>query len=243
MLNRFRLLVLPGLLASVAALGVSCGGDDDDDPLNPATDPNTVRTTVAAELEGSAEYGSCSVTFAGDERIEIQGDGGPAATGSDYWYSDDELRAALEQLARVGSNKSDAEVEREVDEAMDSPDPKLFLLFLGCVDRDDRELSITLFPSANSTYDDIPFEPGTYAIPASTGAAEAGTFGVLFTIGDELYRVSEAGELDITEWDDEGIAGEFSFRAEQMFAEGNAKKLSVNGKFDFECTDGERCAN
>ncbi|MGK2964103.1 MAG: hypothetical protein ACSLFM_00690, partial [Tepidiformaceae bacterium] len=209
------------------------------------------RTTVAGELEGSAEYGSCSVTFAGDERIEIQGDGGPAAVGTDYWYSDDELRSALEQLARFGQSsgssapptKTDAEVQREVDEAMDSPEPKLYLLLVNCVDRDDDELSITLFPSGSSTYDDIPFEPGTYAIPASTGASEPGTFGVLFTIGDELYRVSEAGELDITEWDDEGIAGEFSFRAEQMFAEGNAKKLSVNGKFDFECTDGERCAN
>ncbi|MGK2966456.1 MAG: hypothetical protein ACSLFM_12750, partial [Tepidiformaceae bacterium] len=85
-MNRIRLLALPGLLASIVAFGAACGGDDDDtDPLNPATDPDTVRTTVAGELEGSAEYGSCSVTFAGDERIEIQGDGGPAAVGTDYW--------------------------------------------------------------------------------------------------------------------------------------------------------------
>lgn len=245
MLKRLVSSALPIALGAALLLTSACGGDDDDaspDPAGPDGAGAGAQQTAAAELEGDPDLGACAVTFTGDTQVEISGDGGPAAAGTDYWLSDDELRQVVEQLARVTSaDKTDEEIEREVDETMASSEPKLFVLILNCSDREDSDRSISILASGSSTYDDIPFGAGTYPIPASSGESKPGTFSVLFNIDEKPYRVSSDGELDITKFDASGIAGTFSFRAEEMFATPDAKTISVDGSFDFDCTGGAVC--
>lgn len=229
------------MLALALALA-ACGGDGDDDE---AGDPTAIPTSDV--LGGDPAAGSCSVTIAGDEQLTIQGNGGPAATGADYWHSDDELRQALDVLIRAtggdddDDDLTDEEVEQRVDEAMESPDPKLYLLVINCIDREVTERSISLLPSGASTYDDIPFEPGTYDIPAAGAELAPGTFTVLMTTEDTAYRVKNAGTLELTKFDESGVAGEFSFVAEEFLAEGEPAEISVTGRFDFTCSGGENC--
>lgn len=213
----------------------SCGGDGDDDP-------DLTRIPTSDVLGGEPQAGSCSVTLSGDENITIQGNGGPAAAGSDYWLSDQELRDALEMLLKASGTAED-ELEDEVEAAMASDEPKLYLLILNCIDRDDRANTLSLLPSNGSTYGDVPFEPGTYEIPAAGAEQGPGTFTVLLAANDASYKVKNAGVLELTKFDETGIAGEFSFVAEERSADGDAKEVSVSGRFDFECTGGEACGD
>jgi hypothetical protein len=165
--------------------------------------------------------GDCEVKVTGDVTVSWKGDGGADAVGTEYWMSEDEIREALEFLA-TGTKE---EKERQVEEAM-KEEPRLYILLLNCTSTDDRGQNITLSPSAQATYGDVPFKAGDYVIPvggALGGAEDPGEFGVLFGVeGDDLWKVSEAGALKITRWDNKGIAGTFNFKAEEVFAEAAA---------------------
>lgn len=216
-------------------LGGACGGDGDDEP-------DATRIPTSDVLGGDPQAGSCSVTLSGDENITIQGNGGSAAAGSDYWMSDQELRDALETLLKAGGTAED-ELEDELEAAMASDEPKLYLLILNCIDREDRANTLLLLPSNGSTYRDVPFEPGTYEIPAAGAAQGPGTFTAQLAANDASYKVKNAGVLELTKFDDTGVAGEFSFVAEEQSADGDAKEVSVTGRFDFECTGGAACGD
>jgi hypothetical protein len=258
-----RLLLLAVLLSLAGLWTLACGGGGDSGPEAPGDsqtadsaedgDSNSDEETPAGddgeqdegdgedEEQPSSDSGQCRVQISGDLEIQGTSPGGPSAFGTDYYYSDDEMREILEQFARAADpDLSDAEVEAQVDEDMQS-DPRLFLIILNCVNDD---YSISLLPAGDSRYADIPFGPGEYEIAAGGvlgGDAAPGTFGVLMTVGEGLYEVSEPGQLRIERWDEEGIAGTFAFNAEEILTEETPKSLSVTGAFDFDCVAGSRC--
>ena len=123
-------------------------------------------------------------------------------------------------------------------------DPRVFLLILNCTSSEGGgKNSISILPGNDSKYKDVPFQPGEYTIPVqgALGANKAGEFGVLLSAGDKSFKVTEAGKLKITKFDKTGIAGTFSYKGQDAFAEGTPKKVAVEGKFDFPCAAGDNC--
>jgi hypothetical protein len=152
------------------------------------------------------------------------------------------MRTMLRSLAELGNeDASDEELDRLVDESM-AEDPRLFILIINCYNG--NEFTVSLNPSVDATYADVPFEPGTYTIAGGSAIgsdASSTEFTALVTIGDGLYDLSEPGQLVISRWDEEGIEGSFSFAATESFAEGAPKNVSVEAKFEFDCVGGSRC--
>jgi hypothetical protein len=226
------LLLLPSLAA--------CGGDDDDGGGNSPFGNNDTGGggTTPGSISNLKGKGECEVKVTGDVQTSWKADGGADAVGSDYWLSDDDLRKALEFLA---SGSGDAK-KKEVDEMM-KRDPRFFILLLNCIPSDSTKGSLTLSPSNEAKYADVPYKAGEYVI--GKGGVLGGTddpkaFGALFATDDEtLWQVSEDGTLKITKWNSDGIAGSFNFKAEEGFVtSGTPKKVSVEGTFDFGCPSG-----
>jgi hypothetical protein len=210
-----------------------------------AKDPEQARR-AAEEVarKGTSGAGSCEVKVSGDEDVSFSSGGGIAAVGSDYWYSDEELRTSLRMMARLGGGKNDAELDREVDAAM-KQDPRLTLLVLNCgLGTDESGGSVSLLPGNESRYADVPFGPKTYTIAKGGifgGGAGKGEFSALFSLKDGVWALDEPGTLEITRFDKSGIAGRFSFKASERFAGGTPKKVAVQGTFNFPCTAGANC--
>lgn len=228
--------LMAGMVAASLVLG-ACGGDDDGgSPAGPGGfGARKDGATQASGSGASSGTGSCEVNLTGDVKVSWKGRGGASAAGSDYWYSDDEMKKML------GVMKSSKE---SVDDAM-KKDPRLFLLILNCTSSEGGgKNSVSILPSGDSKYKDVPFQAGEYAIPvqgALGGAAKPGDFGVLLSVGEGAYRVVEAGKLKITKFDKSGIAGSFSYKGEEVFGEGKPKVVNVEGKFEFRCPAGENC--
>jgi hypothetical protein len=263
--------ILLSLVAATLALSIACGGSDnkagggvagdavfggqvsDRDQAKAVEDivndvvKNPEKARQAADevaQRGMSGAGRCEVNVSGDENVSFSSGGGVAAVGSDYWYSEDELRKSLRALARLGGAKSDAEIDREVDAAM-KQDPRLTLLVVNCGSPGDKAGgSLSLLPGNESRYADVPFGAKSYTI-ASGGAlggnARAGEFNAVFSLKDGIWALDEPGKLEITRFDKTGIAGRFTFRASERFADGTPRNVTVQGTFDFPCQMGANC--
>lgn len=214
-----------------------------DTPTATATTSETPDETPTGPVDTS--NGNCNVRVSGDETLEYTGAGGNSAVGTDYWYTDEEMRAILRQLASFGGDLSDEELDKQVEEDM-MKDPRFILLLLNCVSEDGTG-SISITPSSPSKYADVPFGPKTYVIKAGQGVFGSsdvpGEISILMTLGDASYKVAKDGKLDITKFDNSGITGTFNFGAEEVFPdEGTtAKVITVEGTLDFGCTGPSVC--
>lgn len=196
------------------------GGDDvagDDD----------IDEQVDEMLAGDDEYGSCSATVSGDVSAEWTGNGGAAAVGTDYWYTEDELR---EQYEFFGDES------RSFDDVYASGEPITALLLLNC---GTSAPSVSFYPSNATTKDHVPFGPGSYEIAGGgdilgSADAEPGVFTALLSLDDDAVWGSTGGTFEITEWNAEHIAGTFSFGITEGFAD-PARTAQVDGTFDFRC--------
>ena len=232
---------LVGLAPVILLAAAACGGGDGDDSSQGDEDDGGERgigitSTSSASNGGSGErptpagsfdsdFGHCNVTLSGDIEAEFEAPGGASAIGSDYFLDEEAIRAALEFL-----DMSDD----EIDAALSDNVPDLFLLLMNCVSADGL-YSISLFPGDTTTYDDMPFGPGTYPItPSGLFSGEPGEVGALMTFGEDQasFSVSEPGELVIDEWNDDHIAGSFSFGASEDFVESGGRTVSVSADFD-----------
>jgi len=244
--RRVGSLVLGLLAVSLLALAVACGGGGDDDDggssgpggaLGGGNGSGSGSGSNSSVGSGGGSGGSCSVKLTGDVSGDFKGTGDSGSVGTDYWLTDDELRQALTFLQQG----SDAEKKKKVDEEM-AKDPRFFLLILNC---EADKVSISLLPSGDSKYKDLPFKKaGEYPIPAGGplgGAAKPGEFNVLVTIDDNPYQVTQAGSLKISKFDETGIAGTFQFGVQEAFSEGTAKKAQVSGQFSYPCRGGKVC--
>jgi len=230
------LTILGTALLAVSACG---GGDDDDDggggPALPGAEATATSggsgpspasgdpTRSAGNVD--ARDGSCNVRITGDVEHEFTAPGGSSAVGADYFMSKDEIRRALEFL---GDKPTDAELE---DDVVD-----LILLIVNCT-ASNGDYSLSFYPGGESTYSDVPFGPKEYVISPGgvLGAAGKGEMGVLATIGDLTLAVSEPGEFNITEWDDDRIEGNFAvtMTEPELFATGTPKTVHIEGDFNY----------
>ncbi|MBI5948288.1 MAG: hypothetical protein HY875_09130 [Chloroflexi bacterium] len=247
----------------VLALAAACGGGGDDDSDSDGGDAGSPsgtaapgKTTDGSKATATSKSGSstagkgCDLTITGDKEISVKTafSATGSGAGTDYWISDDEMRAALLALVKAGNaGISDADAKKKVDEEMKN-DPRIFLLIVNCVAPKPDDVSISFLPGGDSKYADVPFGSKKYTIAAGGtlgGDVKPGQFSVLFTIGDHFFNVAEDGQLNITKFDASGIAGTFSFSAKEneFLATGTPLKVKVEGKFDYPCTGGSKCKN
>ena len=189
----------------------------------------------------------CEVHLTGDVKADLVADHargvhvavGKAMATTDYWLTDDDLRQALEMMAKVMTKAPDAaRVKAKVDEGM-KKDPRLVLLLINCGTDDGL---LTMGPGGKSHYADVPFAPKKYAIAPTSAASKPGDMGVMLGLhhgkDHQSFLVSDPGTLDITKFDATGIAGTFHFAAKEMRS---GKKVVVDGKFDYGCVGGHKC--
>ena len=252
----FPRLLVP-LAAGLFAVSVACGDSADNSKADtgrsaeppqaaappPADSISAARPPVKPADGLQVGGGSCEVTVTGDESASFKTPGGLGAVATDYWFTEDEIRQSLRWLVS-GEGKSKEQVERELDEAM-AKEPRVTLLGLGCADAKRPQADgISFVVGKGSRYADMPFAPKRYVIAAGSGTGDGvrtGQFGVLMTVNGTPYKPAEPGELNITKFDRSGIAGTFRFIAVEVVPKGAAKRITVEGTFDYGCVGGAVC--
>jgi hypothetical protein len=197
-----------------------------------------VARTATADPRDTCELhvtGGAKVNIAASNPRGAHADAASAFT--DYWMTDDDLRARLTEMQQViAKRKAEAPSTRSVDDAM-KKDPRLVLLQIRC---GDDAGALELLPGPRSRYADVPFAPAKYKLVARP-AAKAGQFTATFSLGQgatfESFAIDGAGTLELTQFDTGGIAGSVHFTAKGR----KGKTITVDGRFDFGCTGGHRC--
>ena len=190
---------------------------------------------VAPPAVPDASKGSCEITVTGDVQETAVSPGGPSAVGTDYWMTPAELDKAVEMMVNAlqpDKSKIPAEIEKAKQR-----EPKLMLLIVNC---SSEKVHLTLSPSGDARYKDVPFGPGKYAINKKPASNE---FGAMLLIDHKSYQVTDPGTLEISKFDPGGITGTFQFAAERTdFTTKETKKITVKGKLDLPCaTHSQAC--
>jgi hypothetical protein len=208
-----------------AAKGKSDPAKVEPGKAEPAKAPEVATPPLPPAADRYAD-GYCEVAITGDLQKSIKAPGGLSATGSDYWYSESEMKSAVTEMEKF---RGDQDLDKRVAEAM-KKDPKFYTLILNC---NDQDVSISLMPNGGAKH--LPFSPKKYAVKQRGGTD--GTFNMLSTIGNDPYMVKSDGTIDITRFDAGGIAGTFEVEATSMPLEGQAARtVKLTGKFDYKCT-------
>jgi hypothetical protein len=176
----------------------------------------------------------CELVVDGDINDRGVGPGGNSAAGSDYWMDDAEIRKALEVMAKVTKSK-----DRDIDADM-KKDPRIMTLVLNC---QTPRTKLSFLPAPDSKYTDVPFGPKKYKIADGSTDKSPGVMRTMVTFDKDtgVWNLDGEGELDITKFDQTGIAGSFAFAMiERQFGSSAtpARKVKVTGSFAFKCTRG-----
>ena len=171
----------PVLLASLAVLAVSCGGESASDAVAdsvaaPASAEVGVDVTVAATADMpvvGSELGSCDVAISGGIDASFSAPGGPSTAYSRYWFTEDELAAS-------GATVADAPVFQ-----------------LSCVGPDGLTVLVSLWDEAQ--------------VPFGAGEVLLGPNEVSVTSADVLTANGEPATLTLTQFDDARMVGSFEF--------------------------------
>jgi hypothetical protein len=208
--------------AAATTSAVDAGGATPGASGNSATEESSVASDATTSPDGSIagedgssdtgvysglqpgpnDAGSCHVDVTGAETASWDAGGGMSATLVEYWLSEDER-------ATLGGT---------------------FGLIVNCAgDPGYVGLSAT---SAGSV-ETIPQAPGVYELlPGAAGLSAPILAGVDLTGSDATWGLDQPGTLDITAFDDEHIAGTFSFTATDLFGSVDGQ-IAVSGDFDF----------
>ena len=206
---------------------VGCGGDDGvstsptaddttaDTTADDTTDDMTADTTEDSDDDdgdGGGGGGECSVDVSGDKTASWTQPGGIMALNMDYWLSE-------EMKETFGED---------------------FYFIVNC---SGDEGSITFIGGELANEETVPFGPNTYVLNPSDsalGTNETDPIIMMFTLtdSDTNWGVAEPGQLDITAFDDDHIAGTFEFTATDVLYElGGVESegtVQVTGSFDFD---------
>ncbi len=237
------------LVGAVGLLSVGCSGE-----TSTSVDPSAASETAPTAPESGTTAPEVTTTGATDESIpddgtrpgssectvEITGDSEETWTfeasanrvgiATDYWFSDDAIREAVEELG--GS----------YDEFIEKGEPLVAVLGVYCSASNDpmdpgHGVHVRATNATRAT--DLPMGPGNYAIVGGGTVIDDGPAGMVVAdvtmIGDELYEtIADSGLLAIDRWDIEGIEGSFSFTALEMFSE-DQKEIGVTVQFSIAC--------
>lgn len=223
--RRVAALLAAGLLSlATACSGGGGAGSTTTTPSGAAAD----ATAKAGSSSGASAKngGSCTAKITGDATGEINGGGGVSVVNSDYWYTQDEMTAGASLLGKTADEiKADIAAGR-------------FVFYPFLVNCGTGDSSINFLTVNGATRADYPFGPKTYAIAAGgvlgTGA-KPGEVSVLVNIAKDAYK-SNGGSFDVKKFDKTGLAGTFTLQAEEAFATGAPKKVTIEGAFDLACT-------
>jgi hypothetical protein len=138
-------------------------------------------------------YGSCEVTFTGDEQRSFRHSGGMGSLGSDYFMNQEELEQVLRQ--RNPEPAKLAEALRK--------DPRLTVLVVN-YGGDGMDLNIGV--GAETTYADLPFAPGKYRV--GEGRGEIVIQGSLDRYA-RRFRGQPGGSFEILTFDGAGLHARF----------------------------------
>ena len=174
---------------------------------------------AAVAPHSTVPHHRCLVALSGAVTDTINAADGPAAVGSDYWFS-----------------------ARELAEADAGAGP----LILTCTGTDSM---ISLAPTSGTATTDVPFGPKHYLIDDSGAAATAGRFAAIASVHDQPYRLSEPGSLTITRFDDTIVEGAFAVdlvpvgnqRSSGPGANGDAVGVHAEGRFSLRCAGVSLC--
>ena len=230
-----RSLVLTGLVAA-------CGTSSSPSPTGASA--TSAASAGASAVANDGPQDRCEVHVTGDETFSFTGTrprgqrgGGKIIAETDYWMTDDELRQALSVIASLGK-KSAADTDAAVAAGM-AKDPRFMLLIVNC--GVDGQGFFNLSPTNGSRYEDVPYKPATYRL-ASGHTAKPGDFRAMISIEPggkhEGFSVVDGGTVELTRFDDTGIAGTFAFDATSYSGD---KKVKVTGRFDYGCGAGSHC--
>ena len=212
-MNRTRLTV--ALFAATGLALTACGSDTDSAlpglPASPSAsaDPAAGNPVVAP----SDETGSCHVSVTGDVNAEWTSPGGYSSVGYGPWTP----------------TQPGVTMPMAMDETF---------FILNCVG--DGTNSLTLAPMADVA---IPMQPATYVIEPATnafGTSEDSKMSILVTFdgpaGETNWGPSEAGELVITEFDADHIAGTFRIPITDVLAKLTGTSMGnavITGEFNY----------
>ena len=223
---RTRTLALVALGALVLPLA-ACGGDDAASPSDGSTSSQSDSTDASdspdattddssddtdAAPTGDPDEGGCHVDVTGDVATTFDAGGGIMAVNTDYW-----LTPAQKEMFGDG-----------------------FYFILNCQGAGGSYLGI--LAGANASTETITYGPATYPLSPTDalfgGAGEDSTVQVMFTLDDDegVWGVSEPGQVEITAFDDDHIAGTVQFTATDVLADmaGTPERsVTVDATFDF----------
>lgn len=214
------------VITVVAALVLgACGGSDEEPDTDadrvtteapPAPDGTSVDESAEEPSEGEGPEplpvigeGSCRVVVTGDKQVEWTGGGTAGDIAASYWFTDEDREFFGDE----------------------------FILLMNC-DGAGGSLSLLTGPNANES--NVPLGPGAYTLTSSGASVGDDLFGALVVLTDSEtnWSVMEpGGTLEITRFDQSGIAGTFEFPMEDSLAsisEGESEgTIVVSGEFDF----------
>lgn len=192
-------------------------------------------TTDAGDNGGAAPVGgSCTVTVTGDLQESWTFEQDLTSFSSDYWISEEDLRATVEFLGEDIT-------EGSYDEIVARGEPIITFFQVSCSNPDNLAQGALILAGNATRATDLPMGPGVYPISGglfSAGDVAAGAMIANFGVADEdeVYgTIADSGSLEITRWDLGGIEGAFSFDAQEAFVDDNPKQVSVAVQFSFVC--------
>jgi hypothetical protein len=228
-----------------AASFAACGKSSASPSAAPTTASGAPASSPGAPPPASGPQDRCEVRVTGDVTFSFAGShprgerglaAGKIGATTDYWMSDGEIRMGLAALAGF-SKKSQHDIADEVDAEM-KRDPRFMLLLVNCSVEGQGFFNVS--PANGSRYEDVPFKPGRYALVTNQDV-KPGEFRVMLSIQPggkhEGFSVSEPGTIELTRFDETGIAGTFSFNAKSYAG----KAVAVTGSFDYGCLGGAHC--
>jgi len=195
-----------------------------------ACGPTGGQVTSTPDDDAELSLGSCDVTVTGAVSVSFSSEG-IHSFSSDYWFTEEEMRQALEETIRDDVTIAPENVAWALDQALAS-DPRIIPLGVACVR---PEGSITIVPGLGSQYRDVPFEPKEYEIApvASPPEAVPGNFAAVVVLPvdgqDVQFVVSEPGVLRVETFHRSRVAGSFALKAAA-----SERTIQVEGRFDIQ---------
>jgi len=240
------------LALTIALIASACGGDSGEptassptgetsDAANPTSTMGTSTTSVdeaeedpetTEETSSGSNTGGigCAVTVSGD--VDQTLDYPDSQFLSDHWSSEEELRDYVEFLGEDIA-------EGTYDELVARGEPIVSWFLLTCFDPQDPGPGVQVFHTNATNRDQFPMEPATYPVSGglfdANGPAGTVTTNLNLTLDDQFAPVPDSGEMVISRWDSSRLEGVLTFDGVETFPEGDARVVSVEVDFVFDC--------
>jgi hypothetical protein len=197
-----------------------------------ATSATDVAASATTDGGTNGGQGTCTVTVTGDREESWTFEQAVTSFSTDYWMSEEQLRATVDALGEDVAGGS-------YDEIVARGEPIITFLSLSCSNPETLLEGALIMHTDATRASDLPMASGSYPISGGLFDAATGPAATMiadFAVADgEVYgTVADSGTLEITAWDGTRIEGTFSFAAQQTLAD-TPKDVHVDVTFSFVC--------